>query len=141
GRAAPGTMIQSCSITISICGARDDAPAPGPGQGSILLAFALQVYYLKLRKEPAMTNGTNRILDEFAKLMTDAAGAAQGVRREVETAFRAQAERILNSMEGVQREGFEAVRDMAVEAREEKARAAGPPDALEAGLAGPGAAD
>jgi BMFP domain-containing protein YqiC len=30
-----------------------------------------------------MTTGPNRILDEFAKLMTDAAGAAQGVRREV----------------------------------------------------------
>ncbi|TKB11569.1 MAG: accessory factor UbiK family protein, partial [Mesorhizobium sp.] len=45
-----------------------------------------------------MATGPNRILDEFAKLMTDAAGAAQGVRREVETAFRVQAERILNSM-------------------------------------------
>ena len=40
-----------------------------------------------------MSTGPNRILDEFAKLMTDAAGAAQGVRREVETAFKAQAER------------------------------------------------
>ena len=35
-----------------------------------------------------MSTGPNRILDEFAKLMTDAAGAAQGVRREVETAFK-----------------------------------------------------
>ena len=40
-----------------------------------------------------MNTGQNRLLDEFAKLVTDAAGAAQGVRREVETAFRAQAER------------------------------------------------
>ena len=60
-----------------------------------------------------MTTGPNRILDEFAKLMTDAAGAAQGVRREVETAFKAQAEKILNSMDVVQREEFEAVREMA----------------------------
>ena len=44
-----------------------------------------------------MSTGPNRILDEFAKLMTDAAGAAQGVRREVETAFKGQAERILNT--------------------------------------------
>ena len=64
-----------------------------------------------------MTTGPNRILDEFAKLMTDAAGAAQGVRREVETAFRAQAERIFNSMDMVQREEFEAVREMALKAR------------------------
>ena len=58
-----------------------------------------------------MSNGSNRILDEFAKLVTDAAGAAQGVRREVETAFRAQAERLLSSMDLVQREEFEAARD------------------------------
>lgn len=64
-----------------------------------------------------MNTGPNRILDEFAKLMTDAAGAAQGMRREVETAFRAQAERILNSMDVVQREEFEAVREMALKAR------------------------
>jgi BMFP domain-containing protein YqiC len=66
-----------------------------------------------------MPTGSNRILDEFAKLMTDAAGAAQGVRREVENAFKAQAERLLNSMEVVQREEFEAVREMALKARAE----------------------
>lgn len=66
-----------------------------------------------------MTTGPSRILDDFAKLMTDAAGTAQGVRREMETALRAQAERVLNSMDVVQREEFEAVRDMAIRAREE----------------------
>lgn len=66
-----------------------------------------------------MSTGPNRILDELARLMTDAAGAAQGVRREVEGAFRSQAERILNTMEVVQREEFEAVRDMATKARSE----------------------
>jgi BMFP domain-containing protein YqiC len=66
-----------------------------------------------------MSTGTNRILDDFAKLMTDAAGAAQGVRREMETAFRAQGERLLNSMDIVKREEFEAVREMALKAREE----------------------
>ena len=66
-----------------------------------------------------MSNGPNRILDEFAKLLTDAAGAAQGVRREVETAFKAQAEKMLNSMDVVQREEFEAAREMAVKARAE----------------------
>ena len=85
-----------------------------------------------------MTNGTgpNRLLDEFARLFTDAAGAAQGVRREVEQAFRAQAERLLNSMEVVQREEFEAVRDMAVKARAENKALAARIEALEARLAG-----
>jgi BMFP domain-containing protein YqiC len=79
--------------------------------------------------------GPNRLLDEFARLFTDAAGAAQGVRREVEQAFRAQAERLLNSMEVVQREEFEAVRDMAVKARAENKALAARIDALEAKLA------
>ena len=66
-----------------------------------------------------MNSGSNRILDEIAKLMTDAAGAAQGVQREMETAMRSQLERLLNSMDLVKREEFEAVRDMAIKAREE----------------------
>jgi BMFP domain-containing protein YqiC len=66
-----------------------------------------------------MSTGANRILDDFAKLMTDAAGAAQGVRKEMETVFRTQGERLLNSMDIVKREEFEAVREMAVKAREE----------------------
>ena len=82
-----------------------------------------------------MTTGPNRILDEFAKLMTDAAGAAQGVRREVETAFRAQAEKLLNSMDIPQREEFEAARDMAAKARAETVTLAARLDALEASIA------
>jgi BMFP domain-containing protein YqiC len=82
------------------------------------------------------TTGPNRILDDFAKLLTDAAGAAQGVRREVENAFRSQAERILNSMDIVQREEFDAVREMAVKARTENERLAARIEALEARLGG-----
>ena len=70
-------------------------------------------------KDIAMTQTNNRVLDEIAKLMTDAAGAAQGVRREVETLVRAQGERMLRDMDVVSREEFEAVRAMAQRAREE----------------------
>jgi len=63
-----------------------------------------------------MTQGPNRLLDDFAKLMTDAAGVAQGARREVETAFRAQAERFLSEMDVVSREEHEVVKEMAVRA-------------------------
>ncbi len=79
-----------------------------------------------------MSTGPNRILDELARLMTDAAGAAQGVRREVEGAFRSQAERILNTMEVVQREEFEAVRDMATKARSENQKLSRQVEALTA---------
>jgi BMFP domain-containing protein YqiC len=81
-----------------------------------------------------MVQTTNRFFDEVARLMNDAAGAAQGVRREFETLFRTQAERILSELDVVRREDFEAVKEMARIAREEnealKARVA----ALEAGL-------
>ena len=81
-----------------------------------------------------MTSGPNRILDDFAKLMTDAAGAAQGARKEIETAFRAQAERFLNGMDLVKREEFEVVRDMAIKARDENDALKARIEALEARL-------
>ena len=82
-----------------------------------------------------MTQTNNRLLDEFAKLMTDAAGAAQGMRREMETIMRAQGERLLSGMDLVQREEFEAVKEMAAKAREENVKLAERIAALEAELA------
>lgn len=66
-----------------------------------------------------MTQTTSRLFDEIARLMTDAAGAAQGVRKEVETIMRTQAEKILRDLDVVQREEFEAVRAMAQKSRED----------------------
>lgn len=66
-----------------------------------------------------MVQTTNRFFDEVARLMNDAAGVAQGVRREFETLFRGQAERILRDLDIVQREEFEAAKEMARLAREE----------------------
>lgn len=66
-----------------------------------------------------MTQTTNRFFDEIARLMNDAAGVASGVRREVDTLFRSQAERILRELDVVQREEFEAAKEMARLAREE----------------------
>ncbi len=66
-----------------------------------------------------MPQTTSRIFDDIAKLMTDAAGAAEGVRREMEGVMKAQGERVLGAMDLVQREEFEAVKAMAVKAREQ----------------------
>ena len=57
-----------------------------------------------------MTQTNNRLLDELARMMTDAAGAAQGVKRDVETMFRSQGEKWLRDMDVVQREEFEEVK-------------------------------
>jgi BMFP domain-containing protein YqiC len=66
-----------------------------------------------------MTQTSNRFFDEIARLMNDAAGAAQGVKREIDTVVRNQAERFLRDLDLVKREEFEAVKDMARLAREE----------------------
>src|SRR3979490_791580 len=87
-----------------------------------------------------MTQTSNRFFDEIGRLMNDAAGAAQGVKREIDTGVRNQAEKFLRDLDVVKREEFEAVKDMARLAREEnealKARIA----ALEAKLGGPSSA-
>ena len=66
-----------------------------------------------------MTQTSNRFFDEVARLMNYAAGASQGVKREIDTVVRHQAERILNDLDLVKREEFDAVKDMARLAREE----------------------
>jgi BMFP domain-containing protein YqiC len=66
-----------------------------------------------------MAQTSSRFFDEIARLMNDAAGVAQGVRREVDTVFRTQLERVLRDLDVVQREEFEAVKEMARLAREE----------------------
>jgi BMFP domain-containing protein YqiC len=85
--------------------------------------------------EAVMVQTTNRFFDDVARLMNDAAGVAQGVRREFETLFRSQAERILRDLDVVQREEFEAVKDMARLAREENEALMARVAALEAALA------
>jgi BMFP domain-containing protein YqiC len=82
-----------------------------------------------------MTQSDNRVFDELAKMMTNAAGAADGLRREAETVMRGQAERMLRGMDLVQREEFEAVKAMAEKARAENEKLANRLLALEAQLA------
>jgi BMFP domain-containing protein YqiC len=93
--------------------------------------------------DETMTQTSNRPLDEMARLMTDAASVAQGVRREAETAFRSQMERFIAGMDLVKREDFEVVREMAAKARAENealsARVAELEARLGTGAAKPGA--
>lgn len=82
-----------------------------------------------------MDPSSNRLFDEFAKLMTDAAGVAQGVRREAETAMKHQAERFFSDMDFVKREEFDVVREMAQKARIENEALSAKIAELEAKLA------
>lgn len=78
----------------------------------------------------------SRFFDDLSQLMTNAAGVAQGARAEAETAMRSMLERFLNDSNLVTREEFDAVREMAVNAREENAVLEARIAALEAKLSG-----
>ena len=82
-----------------------------------------------------MTETRGRVFDELGRLMTDAAGAAAGLRREVETVVRSQASRVLADLDLVRRDEFEVVRAMAERAREENQRLEARLAAVEARLA------
>ncbi|WP_243371204.1 accessory factor UbiK family protein [Microvirga solisilvae] len=69
-----------------------------------------------------MTQSSNRIFDELARLATDAAGAAQGVRREVETVVRSQFERLIKDMDVATREEVEVLRELVLATRAENER-------------------
>ena len=66
-----------------------------------------------------MTTTSSKFFDELAKLMSNAAGAAQNVRKEFDSLVRTQIERAMSGMDVVQREEFEAVKQMVAKAREE----------------------
>ncbi|MEQ9518069.1 MAG: accessory factor UbiK family protein [Parvibaculum sp.] len=85
-----------------------------------------------------MTQYDNRILDDVAKLFTSAAGAAQGVRQEVESIVKSQAERLIADLDLVSREEFEVVEAMAARAREENEVLSARIEALEKTLAAKG---
>ncbi len=83
-----------------------------------------------------MTQSSNRIFDDFAKLMTDAAGAAEGMKQEAHNLFKSQSERFMREMDVVTREDFEAVKAMAQKAREENEALSKRLAVLEAVIAG-----
>ena len=79
----------------------------------------------------------NPLLDGLARIFTDAAGAAQSVRTEMDTFMRQRLERLVADMDFVPREEFEAVKAMASKARSENERLEARLAALEARLAAP----
>jgi hypothetical protein len=78
----------------------------------------------------------NRLFEDAAKVAEGAVGTLTGMRREVEALVRQQIERLLAGMDLVTRDEFEAVKEMATNARVEQEALAGKLAALEAGLGG-----
>ncbi|MBE7199362.1 MAG: accessory factor UbiK family protein [Parafilimonas terrae] len=83
---------------------------------------------------------SNRLFDDLARLMTDAAGAAQGVRREAETVVRAQVERLIRDLDVASREEVDVLRDLVTTLRTQNEALAARVAALEAKAAPAGGA-
>ena len=81
-----------------------------------------------------MSHSPNRLADELARVMSGAMGLAQGVQREADGFVKGQIERILRDADVVSREEFEAVREMAILARDENEKLNARIVALEARL-------
>jgi BMFP domain-containing protein YqiC len=102
-------------------------PGPGPDRG-------------KAEGNRPMPQTTGRLFDEIAKLMTDAAGAVQGARGEIDGALRSKAEQFMRELDIVQREEFDALKTMVLKLREENEQLRQRLDELEK-RAGPGEKD
>ncbi len=74
----------------------------------------------------------NRLFDDFVKVMNGAAGTLAGMTREAQAAMQERARDWIGGLDLVSREEFEAVKAMAVAAREENAVLKARLDALEA---------
>jgi len=81
-----------------------------------------------------MDRPSTHLIDDLSRLMTDAAGLADGAKREAQTFARSQMERMMTGMNVVTREEFEAVKEMAARARDENEKLAARVAALEAKL-------
>lgn len=64
-----------------------------------------------------MTQSNSRLFDDLGRLMTDAAGLADGVRREVETVARTQMERMVATMDLACEEDVDVLREMVAKQR------------------------
>lgn len=78
----------------------------------------------------------NRIFDDFVKFVNGAAGTMAGMAREGESAARERFKSFVGGMDFVARDEFEAVKAMAVAARDENDALRARIEALEAALAG-----
>jgi BMFP domain-containing protein YqiC len=74
----------------------------------------------------------NRLFDDFVKVLNGAAGTFAGMTREAEGAFRERMREWVGGLDMVSRDEFEAVKAIAVAAREENHALKARLDALEA---------
>lgn len=76
------------------------------------------LFFLLYLKDLFMVQTTSKLFDEIAKVLTSTAGVAQGLKSELDIVVKTQVERLLNDLDVVQREEFDALKKMLVKSRE-----------------------
>jgi len=94
-------------------------PASKACQWGRIAAGPRALYLFRVSCAVTVMQSENPFLDQVAKFVTNAAGAAKGVRDEIATLVRTQGERLANDLELVPREEFEAMKAVALKARSE----------------------
>ena len=64
-----------------------------------------------------MPQSGSKLFNKFGELLSDTAGAASGIKKEVEVLVRSQVERILMDFDLVQRDEFDAIKEMLTKER------------------------
>jgi BMFP domain-containing protein YqiC len=104
-----------------------------PRRGVVIFMLSTMRAVRAPARESAAMQTRHRLFDDAAKLAGGAIGTLAGVRREIEALARQQLDRLLDGMDLVTRDEFEAVKAMAAAARAENERLAARIAVLEGG--------
>jgi|TARA_B100001093_G_scaffold224164_1_gene214770 BMFP domain-containing protein YqiC len=65
-----------------------------------------------------MVDPRSKFFNNIAELLSNTAGAANGVKKEIDVIVKSQVEKLLNDFEVVQRDEFDAMKEMLIKERE-----------------------
>jgi len=74
---------------------------------------------IQVHQEDAAMQSENRLFDDFVKMMNGAAGTLAGMGREAESSLKERAKDWIGGLDFVSREEFDAVKAIAIAARDE----------------------
>tara|TARA_B100000900_G_scaffold338260_1_gene300365 strand:- start:920 stop:1201 length:282 start_codon:yes stop_codon:yes gene_type:complete len=65
-----------------------------------------------------MSESSSKLFSKLTEILSETAGAASGVKKEIEIIVKSQVEKILNDFEVVQRDEFEVIKEMLIKEKE-----------------------
>ncbi len=65
-----------------------------------------------------MSQSSSNLFSKLTEILSETAGAASGVKKEIEIIVKSQVEKLLNDFEVVQRDEFDLIKEMLIKERE-----------------------